>query len=48
MGSKAHSAIVFFNSVTRAMGSNAVAELFTTCTTGRQSSKAVVPRASFQ
>ena len=26
MGSKAHSAIMFFNSVTRAMGTNAVAE----------------------
>ena len=30
------------------MGTNAVAEFFTTCTTGRQSSKAVVPIASFQ
>ena len=48
MGRKAHSAIMFFNSVTRAMETNAVAEFFTTCTTGRQSSKAVIPTASFQ
>ena len=48
MGPKAHSAIMFFNSVTRAMETNAVAEFFTTCTTGRQSSKAVVPTATFQ
>ena len=28
MGPEAHSAIMFFNSVTRAMGTNAVAEFF--------------------
>ena len=47
MGPKAHSAIMFFNSVTRAMGTNAVEEFLTRCTTVRQSSKAVVPTASF-
>ena len=48
MGPKAHSVIMFFNSMTRAMETNAVAEFFTTCTTGTQSSKAVVPTATFQ
>ena len=48
MGPKAHSAIMFFNSVTRVMATNAVAEFFTTCTTGRQSSKAVILTASSQ
>ena len=33
MGPKAHSAIMFFNPVARAMETNVVAEFFTMCTT---------------
>ena len=45
---KAQSDDHVFNSVTRVMGMNCGRRVLTTCTTRRQSSKAVVPTASSQ